>query len=231
MYDNAYNRDVCNAINTITKRMINHENELNNNADHEHKITTRLEGMALRKKNVHGGSGYAAATVGDLGFKEDETHGVKGKIGSGMSAAGVSAAGVSAAGVSAAGRKKRGCGVTGGDLSLLHYGELKGQPQLTFPANRKVTVSTRPDLPITPFNLTSGAKPKRRITRKTAPPPQPKLTTHDDMQAAYASGGAKPATARRPNARNELVRKIMHEKALSLPMASKYVKEHGLYKC
>jgi len=112
----------------------------------------------------------------------------------------------------------------------LHYDELKGQPHLTFPANKKVTVSTRPDLPITPFNLTPGAKPKKRSTHKTAPPPQTKLTTHDDMQAAYASGGAKSAAARRPNARNELVRKIMHEKALSLPMASKYVKEHGLYK-
>ena len=197
MYDNAYNRDVCNTISGITKRMINHENELNDNNDHEHKITTRLEGMALRKKNVHGGSGYAAATVGDHGFKEDATRG-----------AGVSAAGVSAAGVSAAGlRTKKGVqagstnAVIGGDLSLLHYNELKGQPALRAPAISKETVS-------------AGPRSSQR-----------RLATKADMPAAY-SAGAKPT---QPNARNEIVRRIMREKSLSLPLASKYVKEHSLY--
>jgi hypothetical protein len=38
-----------------------------------------------------------------------------------------------------------------------------------------------------------------------------------------ASGGKKPS------ARGAIVKKIMKEKNLSLPMASKYVKEHGLY--
>ena len=73
MYDNAYNRSVAGKISEMTKRMIAHQDGMNNEADHEHKITTRLEGMALRKKDVHGGSGYAAATVGDHGYHEDST--------------------------------------------------------------------------------------------------------------------------------------------------------------
>lgn len=39
----------------------------------------------------------------------------------------------------------------------------------------------------------------------------------------------KPAAGKK-SARAELVRKVMKEKGLSLPAASKYVKEHGLYK-
>jgi hypothetical protein len=34
---------------------------------------------------------------------------------------------------------------------------------------------------------------------------------------------------RKPSARNEIVKKVMREKGLSLPQASKFVKEHGLY--
>jgi hypothetical protein len=34
---------------------------------------------------------------------------------------------------------------------------------------------------------------------------------------------------RAPSARNLVVKKVMREKGLSLPQASKYVKEHGLY--
>ena len=40
---------------------------------------------------------------------------------------------------------------------------------------------------------------------------------------------AKPKVSGGRNKRNEIVKKIMKEKNLSLPQASKYVKEHGLY--
>ena len=121
MYDNAYNRKICSKISEMTKTMINHENA-ENKGGNQHKITTRLEGMAMRKKNVEGGSGYAAATLGDHGYQEDATIGagrgrpptakkvatVSENEGSGVPiGGGVSAAGVSAAGVSAAGRRKK----------------------------------------------------------------------------------------------------------------------------
>ena len=192
MYDNAYNRNVCNAISDITKKMINHENHVNSDGKNEHKITTRLEGMALREKNIHGGTGYAAATLGDHGFKEDAT------LGAGVSAAGVSAGKAVGCGVTAGRKPRAPRKKTGGDLSLLHYDELKGQPKVTAPANKKVTVRT-----------SSGVE-------------QTRPTTKADMPAAF-TGGNK---SRPPNARNILVKKVMAEHHLSLPMASKYIKEH-----
>ena len=90
MYDNEYNRGVRNKLSQLNRKVIEHENQISHSNEGEHKITTRLEGMCLRKKNVHGGSGYAAATVMDQGFERTE--------GAGVSAAGISAAGVSGAG-------------------------------------------------------------------------------------------------------------------------------------
>ena len=63
MYDNEYNRGVRSKLSQLNRKAIDHENRINNSNDDEHKLTTRLEGMCMRKKNVHGGSGYAAATL------------------------------------------------------------------------------------------------------------------------------------------------------------------------
>jgi len=43
-------------------------------------------------------------------------------------------------------------------------------------------------------------------------------------------GGKKPRATRKPSARGAIVKKVMKEHGLNLPQASKYVKEHGLYK-
>jgi len=59
----------------------------------------------------------------------------------------------------------------------------------------------------------------------------------DDLKKYKGSGrpganghGVKPKSGgKKPSARGAIVSKIMKEKGLSLPMASKYVKEHGLY--
>lgn len=40
---------------------------------------------------------------------------------------------------------------------------------------------------------------------------------------------SRGAGTKKPNKRNEIVRKVMNEKGLSLPQASSYVKQHGLY--
>ena len=52
------------------------------------------------------------------------------------------------------------------------------------------------------------------------------MTVRENMPGSYIAG-AKPA--RKPNARNDIVRKVMKEHNLSLPQASKFVKEHNLY--
>ena len=46
-------------------RSTHQSNQRNNN----HDITSPLEGMTLRNDQIHGGSGFASATVADLGFE------------------------------------------------------------------------------------------------------------------------------------------------------------------
>ena len=92
---------------------MNREKEINDFST-SYEIPSQVESAVMRHPEVHGGSGFAAATVGDLGF--DPTLGatsadakpvrrrkVRIEVGEGLSAAGVSAAGVSAAGASAGG--------------------------------------------------------------------------------------------------------------------------------
>lgn len=45
----------------------------------------------------------------------------------------------------------------------------------------------------------------------------------------FPSGGAKQAPAKPKGNRHEIVKKVMRERGLNLPQASKYVKDNGLY--
>jgi len=172
-----------------------------------------MESSAMRYPEVHGGSGYAAATVSDLGYeltmggtssdvKPTRTRRKTIKVGEGLSAAGVWAAGVSAAGVSTAGasaggvsagaakrtRRKKGEGVSGGALlSLKDLDKMHGQPPQQMKS--KVTV---------------------------------KAEGSDRAVGSGVSGGGR-------SKRNTIVREVMQKHGLTLPQASKYVKEHNLY--
>jgi len=77
MFDNPYSRQIASQVAMINNRHIEHMNNLEN---HVNDVTTPLEGMALRHEHVHGGSGFASATVQDLGFEPAE-----GMTGSGSS--------------------------------------------------------------------------------------------------------------------------------------------------
>ena len=72
MYNNEYNNRITKKLNQINKDLINHENKLTHTQSDDHKITSRLEGMVIRNKNIKGGSGYASATVNDIGYPEDK---------------------------------------------------------------------------------------------------------------------------------------------------------------
>ena len=110
MCDNEYNRGVRVRLSQLNRKAIDRENQINNSNNDEHKLTTRLEGMCIRKKNVHGGSGYAAATLLDQGYEKTEGAGVS-AAGAGMSAAGApKGCGMSAAGVTGAGIRPIGSG-------------------------------------------------------------------------------------------------------------------------
>ena len=159
-YKNAYNAQVAQQVRQMSQKHVNREKEINDFAT-DYEIPSQVESSVMRYPEVHGGSGYAAATVADLGFeptlgatssdvKPTRTRKKTIEVGEGLSAAGVSAAGVSAAGASAGGvsagattkrtRRKKGEGVSGGALlTLKDLDKMHGQPPRhdTIKGNRK----------------------------------------------------------------------------------------------
>ena len=147
-YKNAYNAQVAQQVRQMSQKHVNREKEINDFAT-DYEIPSQVESSVMRYPEVHGGSGYAAATVADLGY--EPTMGATSsdvkptrarkktiEVGEGLSAAGVSAAGVSAAGASAGGvsagaakrtRRKKGEGASGGALlSHKDLDKMHGQP-------------------------------------------------------------------------------------------------------
>ena len=193
-YNNQYNSNVAQIVRDYSQKHINRENAINDFST-SYEIPSMLEASVLKEPEVHGGSGFAAATAQDLGFEptlgatsgEGKVKRVRKRIidvGEGLSAAGVSAAGMSAAGMSAGKRvSKKG----GALLSLKDLGAMDGQPEPT--TLSKVTV-------------------KAEGTNRTV--------------GEGMSGGLR-------RRRIEIVKEVMKKHKLSLPAASKYVKEHKLY--
>ena len=143
-----------------------------------------------------------------------------------LSGSGISGGGTSGAGVSAAGKPKKVKKEKGGLLSLASLSSMKGQPPDTI--NAKITVAAKPSL----------IKEKDKAKAKTVED-KPVEKVDEDMKTEPAiTGGAKKRKVKKPkeagekkaNQRNELVKKIMLEQKLSLPLASKYIKDNNLYK-
>ena len=173
-YNNDYNQHIAREMDSIYNNHVAYERLTNDNV-HPNDITSQVEGMALRDDHVKGGSGYAAATLHDLGYElTDGTAGVpevrQRKMGSGMSAGGMSAGGMSAGGCSGGNALN-----TIGDVAM---GALKVAPYV---------------LPL----MGLGHEGKK---------------------------------GRGKSERAQIVAKVMKEHHLNLAQASKYVKEHGLYK-
>jgi hypothetical protein len=203
-------------VRSLSQQHINREKEIND-FKKDYDIPSQLESAVLHDPAVHGGSGFAAATVADLGFEPTlgATSGEAApkrrakkkviEVGEGLSAAGVSAAGVSAAGVSGGGvcvggakkpRKKKGEGTSGGALlSLRDLDKMHGQPKDQIRA--KITVTAKPQ------NAAIAEQPVA-------------------SEPAKAVSGVK-------GKRHDIVREVMKKHGLTLPAASKYVKEHKLY--
>ena len=202
-YKNAYNKDIAQQVRSQSQNHANREKEVNDFATNC-EIPSQVESSVMRHPEVHGGNGFAAATVQDLGF--EPTLGATSsnakpararkktiEAGEGLSAAGVSAAGVSAAGASAGGvsagaatrtRRKKGEVASGGALlSLKDLDKMHGQP------------------------------PQQM---------QSKATVKAEGSDRVVGGGGR-------SKRNCIVREVMQKHGLSLPQASKYVKENNLY--
>ena len=252
-YNNAYNQGIAAKLQTLYANHIQHENAMNDNT-RQNDVMDPLEGMALRHEDVQGGNGTAAATLQDLGYEQ-----MNGTTGSGepelkpkrkyarktmkvavpsamdpdpnATAGGVSAGGVSAGGVS-------GGGVSGGTLN-------------NFEAARELIKQLGGSAPEVVGSGVSGGKKRGRKMEggdfgstirdiadtvgsvgKAVMPFAPLLLGLGEPKEAIDTkeeeGGA--AKKKRSNARAEIVHQIMKEKGLKLTEASKYVKEHGLYK-
>ena len=135
-YEYAYNQEIAQQVRFMLQNHVHREKEINDFATN-YEIPSQVESSVMRHPEVHGGNGFAAATVADLGF--EQTLGATSadakparrrkktiEVGEGLSAAGVSAAGVSTAGASAGGvstgatkrtRRKKGEGLSAAGVS------------------------------------------------------------------------------------------------------------------
>ena len=109
-YDNKYNRAIAQKGGELNQTHINYENAINDNVQPNDPVTSQVESMTLKHPDIVGGNGYAAATLGDMGF--EPTMGAEGsakpkkprkKKGEGIAGAGGICAGLAAAGMAAAG--------------------------------------------------------------------------------------------------------------------------------
>ena len=67
--ENARNKAVADQMIAISQNHINREKEIADFAT-SYEIPSQLESVVMRVPEVHGGSGFAASTVQDLGFEK-----------------------------------------------------------------------------------------------------------------------------------------------------------------
>jgi hypothetical protein len=147
-YNNLCNSNAAQVIRSYSRKHISRESAINDFST-SYKIASMQEASVLKDPEVHGGSGFGAATVQYLGIEpmlgstsgEDTAKGIRKRViqvGEDLSAAEVSAGGVSARSKRA--NKKKGEGASGGALlSLKDVGPMRGQPEPT--SRAKATVN------------------------------------------------------------------------------------------
>ena len=229
-YNNQYNQGVAQAVRGYSQQHINRQQAINDFSTN-YEIPSQLETAVLRHPEVHGGSGFGAATVQDLGFEPTmgatSGEGVPARarkkvieVGEGLSAAGVSAAGMCAA----------------------------AKPKRATRKNIQVPIQDAPV--VVAEGVSAGAKPKRSRKKKGEGVSGGALLSLKDLDAMHGQPPdtiqAKVAPASRPQAagsgaigegivggarsrRIAIVKEVMKKHKLSLPAASKYVKERKLY--
>jgi len=205
--NNAMNREISAQLRNIDQQHINRIQAISETNQFD--VRTPLESLALHNENIQGGSGFSAATIQDLGYEPTDgaTPATGGRIRKTRARKNLAGSGSSGGGTSGGGTSGGGMsagGASGGALlTLQDLDKMHGQP----PPGRqkKVTLQASP--------------------WKDQPLPQ--------ASRAIPVGGGMSAgnmPERQPSARNLLVRQVMAEQKLSLPQASKYIKENGLYK-
>jgi hypothetical protein len=222
-YNNQYNVGVAGQVRGFSQKHINRENAINDFST-SYEIPSKVESAVLREPEVHGGSGFAAATAHDLGFeptlgatsadgKPRRPRTNKIAVGEGLSAAGVSAAGVSG-GVKRTRKPKATINV------------VAEAPTTEAPATVEGGKRTRKKKGA---GVSGGAllslKDLDKMHGQPEPTVQAKVTVKAEGGRAVGSGVSGGARGKR----NAIVKEVMKKHGLSLPAASKYVKEHKLY--
>ena len=203
----------------------NHVERINQISDtNNHDIVSPLEGITLQNPNIQGGSGFSAATVADLGFEPTDgaTH-----IGAGVSGGKRPRTRPKA--------KARGSGISGGALLTDQNAEFDLRPQPGDSVNAVVAMPSaqHKNQPIPQasngptINGPLGVSGSNDITGSGVSGGG--VSGGGVSGGGVSGGGVSGGTKRRSNARNDLVRSIMKEKNMSLPQASKYIKENNLY--
>ena len=221
-YNNQYNSNVAQVVRGYSQKHINRENAVNDFST-SYEIPSMVEASVLKNPEVHGGSGFGAATVQDLGFEPTlgatSGEGVPKRVRNKMIEVGE---GLSAAGVSAAGKPKR---------------APKKNLQVPVPEATETVEE----------GVSAGSKPKRTRKKKgdgvsggallslkdldamhgqPEPTIQAKVTVKAEGADRTVGEGMSGGLRRK---RIEIVKEVMKKHKLSLPAASKYVKEHKLY--
>ena len=226
-YNNQYNSNVAQVVRGYSQKHINRENAVNDFST-SYEIPSMVEASVLKNPEVHGGSGFGAATVQDLGFEPTlgatSGEGVPKRVRKKMIEVGegLSAAGVSAAGVSAGAKPKR-----------------APKKNLQVPVPEAIETVAE--------GVSAGSKPKRTRKKKgegvsggallslkdlgamhgqPEPTIQAKFTVKAEGADRTVGEGMSGGLRRK---RIEIVKEVMKKHKLSLPAASKYVKEHKLY--
>lgn len=222
-YNNQYNALIAGRVRGFSQKHVNRENAVNDFST-GYEIPSQLEASVLKEPEVHGGSGFAAATAHDLGFeptlgatsadgKPKRVRTNKIAVGEGLSAAGVSAAGVSG------GAKK-----TRKPKATIDV--VAEVPSTEAPAAVEGGKRTRKKKGA---GVSGGAllslKDLDKMHGQPEPTVQGKVTVKAEGGRAVGCGVSGGARGKR----NTIVKEVMKKHGLSLPAASKYVKEHKLY--
>ena len=235
-YNNPYNQSIARQVRNIDQEHINRINAISETNRYD--VASPLESTTPHHEHVTGGGGYRAATVQDMGF--EPTLGAtpagssRKKKGGGVLAAG----GMSAGGLSAGGQDMAGAGMSAGGVMTAGMAPPPAPTPAEVTKTRKARSKKLPAPPHQTDHLAGGALLTLQDLDKMKgqPPDGPReyITPQAGVGAVNPTGSANLSGSgkkpRKPNDRNHLVREIMAKHKLSLPQASKHIKEHNLYK-
>ena len=67
-YKSANNKEIAQQVRSMSQNHVNRKKEINDFST-SYEIPSQVESAAMRHPEAHGGGGFAASTVADLGFK------------------------------------------------------------------------------------------------------------------------------------------------------------------